>query len=1387
MDLRSSFLPEHGVTSAKKDVKEKRSKVRQMFKRTASWISGETEQDEEVVSAIEHLQQRVLSDHEGEIEQFHAGDGQESDMKGGLWPSSKSKKHHLKRALHSNAEEQVEQEEKEADVPGAVGQAQKQTHKQKRTFLKRTSQSDFGVELSSSLPATAVQKDRRLHNDALTVNQQREKGKGNSASPHSLQVQQNRTGQGMQGMGMQRRSARSTGGVGDGRTPGGKHRHLRVSLSHSLGFIEGEESSYDDTTPDFAVGLAASRCRLGAKFSLTYPEPEQILLKNIEMEIQLERAEGRLGRSEPGTEVYKESLGTNPFTKEREEAIGMDEAPLSGDSDSHGHRGEGSTPKKSCHYLTDISGMSMTFKSIGDISLDKLIGKGAFGRVYLASRHFFGGEAPVKEGETLYAIKQGLLKDFNHPELFPVDFKNAQRTRFKNERYINRVLQHPALVATLDSIPQRTHQDCCYWLLAMEFVENGCMKTFIQKRPSVLTRRNLEVFFLDIARGMWCLHSRSPPIVHRDLFTRNILITGNNRCKIADLGMAWMGFEVVDHPVGVEWAKQDVKMFAAVVHHLMGQAQAFSEAGKSPITKEELSDVASWANELYDSWEGIWARSHMLSFKSILETVLFSMSDEAKKAIAEEMKVIWTEIGCVEELEALISETGSTEEEISSLYQTAAEFGQIEAFQMLQGIIADKGWLLSSDVRVRALTLACLNGRFEIISCLKRSEEDFASLIVTEILKSTTGVDSLTISPIAAAARHGHLEVFRLLTSCLPSESMREALISAKCLSHALKGYNRSSSMYSNREVVFSLGQLDLLTDSAVAKEALRVACKFSSDKLVSDLLNMSNMHSMVNQILTDRGTTALHVSCAEGMPQVVKLLLDSQANPNYTDFQRYTPLVIACERGNVDLVEMLIDYGADVNQPATNINLTALHVASNNNDGKEMVELLLDRGAVTQFKGTNTPQLPLASMNEEIAETILHHSGLVHSERPALVYERTAFRALDAALLPGKFEYIDFTCLPDGLDMLHEVCSYLQRNTWLETSAVTSAMVLFLAAKVVNYATKSRLQSKEQIGSLIDKDVAIFTKRCPWAAQTAVKLRRIARIVKESVEAPISSLELLDTALAELEGTHREHLVKQESVCEIGATYLSERFLVGPKMRMMTLGYSGAYTGAGPGTALGILTLMGSYDMLDRVFVVKPHEDKADALSGRGHSMTVVELEEYTVPSVLVTSDRVGPLLLAKMVDAVIVAAHTVNSDDRGAECALGTYQLAVLAKFHSIPFFVAATEFSSPSIRTSNGERSAVLDRLQPREAQDDVELEEAIKDFRLSSAEVKSRLRHARSSSATRKRASGSAVGGAPLPRSLEATHDHIPADLISALLTPEGIISLDGSFTASAPEI
>lgn len=63
--------------------------------------------------------------------------------------------------------------------------------------------------------------------------------------------------------------------------------------------------------------------------------------------------------------------------------------------------------------------------------------------------------------------------------------------------------------------------------------------SLLEDRPNIKLSVKCQVL-LDVSRGLVHLHSKTPPIIHRDLTTRNILLTDSMQAKIADLGTARM-------------------------------------------------------------------------------------------------------------------------------------------------------------------------------------------------------------------------------------------------------------------------------------------------------------------------------------------------------------------------------------------------------------------------------------------------------------------------------------------------------------------------------------------------------------------------------------------------------------------------------------------------------------------------------------------------------------------------------------------------------------------------------------------------------------------------------------------------------------------------------
>eukprot|EP01104_Vermistella_antarctica_P017297 TRINITY_DN6101_c0_g1_i1.p1 TRINITY_DN6101_c0_g1~~TRINITY_DN6101_c0_g1_i1.p1 ORF type:complete len:869 (+),score=173.02 TRINITY_DN6101_c0_g1_i1:217-2823(+) len=146
-----------------------------------------------------------------------------------------------------------------------------------------------------------------------------------------------------------------------------------------------------------------------------------------------------------------------------------------------------------------------------DISEMKKIGQGGFGVVYKGKWQGY-----------MVAVKK----------LFSEDMEESEYEAFKREVELMSVLQHPQIVHFLGA--NLEPPNVC---LLAEYMCRGNLSTVLRNNPELSWDIKLQMA-LDTALGMLYLHSHSPPIVHRDLKSLNLLVDEKFRVKVADFGLS---------------------------------------------------------------------------------------------------------------------------------------------------------------------------------------------------------------------------------------------------------------------------------------------------------------------------------------------------------------------------------------------------------------------------------------------------------------------------------------------------------------------------------------------------------------------------------------------------------------------------------------------------------------------------------------------------------------------------------------------------------------------------------------------------------------------------------------------------------------------------------
>lgn len=285
-----------------------------------------------------------------------------------------------------------------------------------------------------------------------------------------------------------------------------------------------------------------------------------------------------------------------------------------------------------------------------------------------------------------------------------------------------------------------------------------------------------------------------------------------------------------------------------------------------------------------------------------------------------------------------------------------------------------------------------------------------------------------------------------------------------------------------------------------------------------------------------------------------------------------------------------------------------------------------------------------------------------------AIKWEGNALKILDQTKLPFFYEHI--TC-----------ASYQQIASAIKDMKVRGAPAIGVTAAfgVVLAAKQKEHPSMVDFKKYIKEAIAELENTRPTAVNLFWALNRMSSVLFYHIDDNHQNL------IAALEKEAQEIFEEDKAVNYLIGSYGSQLLFNGAKI--MTYCNAGALATAGYGTALGIIRE--AYHQNNKISVIVC--ETRPLLQGA--RLTVTELIEEGIDVTLITDNMAGYIMKSKKVDQVIVGADRVAPNGDIAN-KIGTYQLAINAKYHEVPFYIAAP-LSSFDFNIVSGEDIQVEER--------------------------------------------------------------------------------------------
>jgi methylthioribose-1-phosphate isomerase len=288
----------------------------------------------------------------------------------------------------------------------------------------------------------------------------------------------------------------------------------------------------------------------------------------------------------------------------------------------------------------------------------------------------------------------------------------------------------------------------------------------------------------------------------------------------------------------------------------------------------------------------------------------------------------------------------------------------------------------------------------------------------------------------------------------------------------------------------------------------------------------------------------------------------------------------------------------------------------------------------------------------------------------PTVAWEGETIRMIDQRKLPVAETYV--VCKTVN-DVAKAIKTMVIRGA--PAIGVSAAMGVALGA------ARSTATGTKQFATEFQRNCDLLAATRPTAVNLFWAIERMKKAFADGAQAGESVEQLKARLRVAADRIHDDDVESCRAIGRHGAT------VVPAEARILTHCNAGALATAGYGTALGVIR--GAVEAGKRVAVVA--DETRPFLQGA--RLTAWELLRDGIDTTVITDNMAGALMRAGHLDLVVVGADRIAANGDTAN-KIGTYSVAVLAKEHGIPFYVAAP-WSTIDLATADGAAIPIEER--------------------------------------------------------------------------------------------